>query len=129
MKKCKERLNFELWNPFNFDLILCQNAAFKQILFDFFVIQLCVILVDLLTTLILAGTRVMCDSNRVRGTVKQYLVTNSNDLVINDLGIVWTYTKGLNWGCLYRMFGQIPEDDAYYCAIYICCISAWKRFP
>lgn len=32
-----------------------------------------------------AGTRVMCDSNRVKGTVKQYLVTNTNDLVINDL--------------------------------------------
>jgi len=32
-----------------------------------------------------AGTRVMCDSNRVKGTVKQYLVTNNNDLVINDL--------------------------------------------
>lgn len=32
-----------------------------------------------------AGTRVMCDSNRVKGTVKQYLVTAENDLVINDL--------------------------------------------
>ena len=52
------------------------------------------ILADLLTTLILAGTRVMCDSNRVRGTVKQYLVTNSNDLVINDLGKVLQRAKG-----------------------------------
>ena len=32
----------------------------------------------------------MCDSNRVKGTVKQYLVTNTNDLVINDLGTVET---------------------------------------
>ena len=42
-----------------------------------------------LTSFILAGTRVMCDSNRVKGTVKQYLVTNNNDLVINDLGMVY----------------------------------------
>lgn len=32
-----------------------------------------------------AGTRVMCDSNRVKGTVKQYLITDSSDIVINDL--------------------------------------------
>ena len=44
-----------------------------------------------LTSFILAGTRVMCDSNRVKGTVKQYLVTNNNDLVINDLGTVSIY--------------------------------------
>ena len=28
----------------------------------------------------------MCDSNRVKGTVKQYLVTDDNDIVVNDLG-------------------------------------------
>lgn len=36
--------------------------------------------------IILEGTRVMCDSNRVKGTVKQYLVTEDNDIVVNDLG-------------------------------------------
>jgi len=28
----------------------------------------------------------MCDSNRVKGTVKQYLVTEDNDIVVNELG-------------------------------------------
>jgi len=32
-----------------------------------------------------AGTRVMCDTNMVKGTVKQYLVTKDNDVVVNDL--------------------------------------------
>ncbi|CAG5089195.1 Oidioi.mRNA.OKI2018_I69.PAR.g12121.t1.cds [Oikopleura dioica] len=32
-----------------------------------------------------AGTRVMCDTNMVKGTVKQYLVTSDNDFVVNDL--------------------------------------------
>ena len=32
------------------------------------------------------GTRVMCDSNRIKGTVKQYLVTEDGDIVVNDLG-------------------------------------------
>ena len=27
----------------------------------------------------------MCDSNRIKGTVKQYLVTDEGDIVINDL--------------------------------------------
>lgn len=31
----------------------------------------------------------MCDSNRVKGTVKQYLVTEDNDIVVNDLGAFW----------------------------------------
>lgn len=31
------------------------------------------------------GTRAMCDSNRIKGTVKQYLVTDEGDIVINDL--------------------------------------------
>ena len=31
----------------------------------------------------------MCDSNRVKGTVKQYLVTEDNDIVVNDLGTFW----------------------------------------
>ena len=33
------------------------------------------------------GTRVMCDSNRIKGTVKQYLVTEDGDIVVNDLGM------------------------------------------
>ena len=32
----------------------------------------------------------MCDSNRVKGTVKQYLVTEDNDIVVNDLGTFWS---------------------------------------
>ena len=33
----------------------------------------------------------MCDSNRVKGTVKQYLVTDDNDIVVNDLGTFYIY--------------------------------------
>lgn len=32
-----------------------------------------------------SGTRAMCDSNRIKGTVKQYLVTDDGDIVVNDL--------------------------------------------
>ena len=39
------------------------------------------------------GTRVMCDSNRVKGTVKQYLVTDDNDIVVNDLGTFYIHSN------------------------------------
>ena len=42
----------------------------------------------------------MCDSNRVKGTVKQYLVTEDNDIVVNDLGTFW------------RLFRHLISDGA-----------------
>ena len=40
----------------------------------------------------------MCDSNRVKGTVKQYLVTEDNDIVVNDLGTFWIFISGFKSG-------------------------------
>ena len=48
------------------------------------------------------GTRVMCDSNRVKGTVKQYLVTDDNDIVVNDLGTFYIHSNLPHGGAIVK---------------------------
>ena len=45
----------------------------------------------------------MCDSNRVKGTVKQYLVTDDNDIVVNDLGTFYIQSHLPHGGVIVKL--------------------------